>query len=179
MFTLKDKYILGYITAIWVYLAFRTYHTASMYGNYDFILLSIIIFGGWLIGFNYRMFTMTKRKLTNYYHECPLSYVYFMKNGLINRIFVQTHGSEDWYELDYILTIPRDCDLATYNSFVTNNGTVDKLLRTMNNMESQPLVKQEYKLLKNEYNTIRWMLLFKICMLYFLYTLVHNQTLIY
>ena len=69
IFTLKDKYILGYITAIWVYLCFRANHTSFSYANYDNILLSIIIFGGWYIICSYRTFVMTRGKLCKHYME--------------------------------------------------------------------------------------------------------------
>jgi len=179
MFSLKDKYILGYISAIWVYLVFRAYHTSSFYSDYDCILLTIILFGGWFIVCNYRMFTMTRRKLYDYYGECDLQYKSYEKNNLVNRIFVKPMIDDDWYELDYILTIPRNCTKAEFKEFAMKNNTVSKLLRTMDNMEDAPGIKRSYQLMKIEYNTTRWVLLFSLIMFYFLYSLVHYETLMY
>ena len=175
MFTLKDKYILGYISAIWVYLLFRACHTISQYANYDIILLIIIMFGGWFVVFNHRMFTMTRSKLCKHYLELDLEYVPFVKEGVVDRVFVRTINSNDWYEIDYTLTIPRYCGVNVYNEFVSKNSTVSQLLKSMNNKADEGLCAKEYKMLKTEYNSIRWLMLFVICMFFLFYFLISTN----
>jgi hypothetical protein len=172
IFTLKDKYILGYITAIWVYLCFRANHTSFSYANYDNILLSIIIFGGWYLICSYRTFVMTRGKLCKYYMETALEYVPYMKDGLVEKIFVKTETEDDWYELDYVLTIQQHCSLPQYNEFVRNNEKVSTLLKTMNSNAERGESKYIYKTLKSDYKAIKWLTFSVIIVCYIIIPLI-------
>ena len=157
IFTLKDKYILGYITAIWVYLCFRANHTSQFYAEYDYILLTIVTFGAWYVMCSYRTFVMTRSELTKHYMESDLDYVPFIKDGMVENIYVKLHQSENWYELDYILTIPQGCNMEAYNVFVRENNKVSSLLKTMNHNERKGDVRLAYKTMKMDYKTIKWL----------------------
>ena len=166
MFSLKDKFILIYMSLIWIYLAFRTNHTAEYYADYDYILLTIIILGGWFILFSHRTFVMTRKKLSTYYFESNLEYKPFVKDELVEKVFVRIQHSEDWYELDYLLTLPKYSSFNQFNSFVLENKTVRELLSTMNAKTEDGWVNHEYKMLKLEYNSIKYLTLFIIILAY-------------
>lgn len=167
MFSLKDKYILGYIFTIWLYLVFRMNHLARTYADYDSLLLSFIIFGGWYIVCSYRSFVLTRKKLSEYYYECGLDYKPLMKNGVVDKIYVKIYGTDDWYELDYTLTIPQYSQPNVFYSFVNKNRSVRELLNTMNAMANDMIIGKEYKLLKTEYASVKW-LTFSIILLVYL-----------
>ena len=171
MFSLKDKVILIYMSFIWIYLAFRTNHTAHFYADYDNILLTFIILGGWFILFSNRTFVMTRKKLSNYYLESNLEYKPFIKNELVEKIFVKLQHENDWYELDYILTIPKNSSFNQFNKFAIKNGTVRNLLTTMNINANDGYIRHEYNMQKTEYYSIIYLTLFIILLAYLIYVL--------
>ena len=175
IFTLRDKYILGYITAIWVYLCFRSNHTSTMYANYDYMLLTIVVFGAWYIFCSYRSFVMSRGKLCKHYMETNLDYVPYIKNGLVNKIFVKTNTEEDWYELDYILTIPQDCSLPQYNEFVKNNDKVSTLLKTMNHNANRKDIAHDYRMMKLDYKSLKWLSFSIIIICYIIVPLILSK----
>lgn len=172
MFSVKNKYILAFITMLWVYLAFRLNNNNSVYCESDIIIVLLFMIGGWFICFNHRLFTMTRKRLSKYFFECELEYKSYVKDGLVEQIFVKTKNSEDWYELDYLLTINKGCNVHQYNEFVMRNGTVRRLLKTMNAATDNPLISKEYELYKTEYNSVRWLMLFVVILSLFIFTLV-------
>lgn len=172
MFSVKNKFILGFIVTLWLYLAFRANHVGTYYNSYDFLILLIFVFGGWFILFNHRYFVMSRKILSQYYFECELEYKPYIKDGIVENIFVRLKNTDNWYELDYVLTINKNCNVHQYNDFVKKNGTVRRLLRTMNTMAEDPIVKLEYKRLKTDYNSIRWIMLFVILLSLFLLSLI-------
>lgn len=174
MFTIKDKYILGYITTIWMYLIYKSNHLYYSDANYDGILLTIIIIGGWLITCNHRMFVMTRKRLCeNYYHACNLIYKPYVKNNIVKNIFVKTTNSDNWYELDYILTIKQNSTIEEYREFIAKNQTVHELLKTMNFNAEHKTTKIQYNLMKMDYKTIKWTTLTLIIVIYILYLIVY------
>lgn len=180
MFSLKDKYILGYLSSIWLYLVYRANHINSIYGEYDYILLTIILFGGWFLLFSYRTFVMTRKYLSNYYYECKLEYKPYYNKGLVEKIFVRVKGENDWRELDYILTIPKKSHIDEYNSFVVRNDTVRKLLTTMNQTTIDNFKLKEYELMKTEYKSIKWLMFSLLVLIYFIGALcIYGNSTIY
>ena len=166
MFSIKDKYILSYICIIWLYLVFRMNHMASYYADYDSILVAFIVFGGWFILCSHRTFTLTRKKLSTYYFESGLDYKPLIKDNIVEKVFVRINGSDDWYELDYILTIPKYCQSSVFYSFVNKNRSVRDLLTTMNKMADDAIIGKEYKLMKVEYSSIKWLSLSLILIVY-------------
>lgn len=182
MFSLKNKYVLGLISLIWVYLAYKANHLYSG-NNYDWIPITLFIVGGWFTFLNHRMFVMTRKKLsTSFYWEQELEYKPFIRDNLVEKIFLRPIGTNDWYELDYTLTIPKNSPAHIYNDFVKKNGTVRRLLKTMNEAVDNSIVEKEYALLKSEYNGTRWLMLGVIIVCYLIYFMIkyaNNNSLYY
>lgn len=171
MFSVKNKYILTFITMLWLYLVFRM-NNNNAYCESDIIIVLLVIVSGWIMCFNHRLFVMTRKKLSKHFFECELEYKSFIKDELVEQIFVRVKNSEDWYELDYLLTINKGCNVSQYNEFVMRNGTVRRLLKTMNAATDNQLILKEYELYKTEYNSIRWLMLFVIILTMFIFILI-------
>lgn len=142
MFSLKNKYIVILISFIWFYLIYKVNHLHNNI-NYYWFPITLFIFGGWVILFNHRLFVMTRKKLSeNFYLEQKLEYKPLIKNNIVERIYVKPQGTDNWYEIDYTLTIPQNCLPHVYNNFVVNNSTVRRLLKTMNENANDNITKK-------------------------------------
>ena len=133
----KNLHYIKMYTIVMLFL-FIAYNNRNFYETYNIHLNTLIIVYlcfhvGYVIA-NYREFVMTTSKLRKYYTDNNLRYKSStLINRKINRIFVNDYVSDYWYELDYMLTIPRNCSVEEYNKFIEENKTIHQLYSTMIN----------------------------------------------
>lgn len=140
------------------------------YAWYNFLITFYILFHVGYIIFNYRDFVMTTQRLRSDYIERNLRYkCTSVENGKIDRIFVNDYIDDFWYELDYMLTINRDCSVKEYNDFIMSNPTSKELYKTMITKRSNnKSIMKDYMFNKTTYNTTRYMMLFILVLTMFL-----------
>lgn len=160
MFRLKDKFILGIIALIWGYLCFRINHMGIYYERFDPIILIILLYGIWFICFNNRFFTMTIGKLTSkmYFTQSMIEYKPLIINNEVKNVYVKLKGEDDWYELDYWLTIKQNCSFEEYEKFAQKNKTIGLLLNTMETNKKLPFFEAQYKFNVSDYNLLKWIM---------------------
>lgn len=175
MQNVKENYTVGIGIILIIYLMWRTNH---IYEDciYDHILINFILFCMWYIFFNYRSFVMTRNRLSGYYHASILEYKALLVKGLMKDIYVRVKDYDDWYKLDYSLTIRKDSGYNVYEDFVSKNITVDDLLTTMNKNAESLVCGNRYKLMKSDYKIFKYMSLIFLLIFEFLYWMIYSQT---
>lgn len=172
MQNIKESYITGIGIIIIIYLIWRT-NQLYISSIYDHILINFILICLWYICFSYRDFVMTRKRLSNYYNSCILEYKALVISGLIKDIYVRVKGFDDWYKLDYSLTISKDSGYNIYEEFISKNLTVADLLKTMNNNANSFNIGSSYKMLKNNYIIFKYLSLIFLLIFELLYWLIY------
>jgi uncharacterized membrane protein len=141
---------------------------------YNTIITYYLILHIGYISFNYRDFMMTTQMLRENYRDRKLRYkAQTIENGKIHRVYVNDYISDFWYEIDYMLTIPKDCDIKTYNDFIACNTTSHRLYQTMvNKRRNNKEIMKNYLFNKSVYKTQKYTVLSVIILTLFLSTMI-------
>lgn len=176
METVKEKYTIGISIFTIGYLMWRkdNYFADPIY---DHIVLSILLLVLWFIFFSHRTFVMTRSRLRDYYsNNSKLEYKSLMIRGEIKEIYVRVKGYTDWYKLDYLLTIPKDCGYNIYEEFVDNNKTIGDLLKTMDSKSEDALIGGRYRIMKSNYKVFKYMSLIFLIIFEIFYWVIYSNT---
>lgn len=167
----RDKHIFIYISSIVLYLIWRK-NSADVNCIYDNILLIYIVIGLWHFIFNSRYYVLTRDKLRRYKGITRLYYKNYVKKGIVKKIYIRVSGTKEWYQLDHTLCYLTELDEASYNLFIYNNNTVDKLLTTMNYNYFDATISNQYTNYISDYEVTKILTLLTVSfcsMLYILY----------
>ena len=153
-----------------LYVDSYSWEYGDYYITYNFIITFYLLYHIGYVVFNYRDFIMTTKILRNDYFDRNLRYkCTSVENGKIDRIYVNDYVSDFWYELDYMLTIHRNCTAQEYNKFIMENATSKELYKTMITKRSNSKsIMKEYMYDKSIYNTNRYTMLFILSLVMFL-----------
>lgn len=178
METVKEKYTIGISIFTIGYLMWRK-DNFFVDPIYDHVALSIILLVLWFIFFSHRTFVMTRKRLCTYYYDNSLlEYKALMIRGIIKDIYVRVKGYNDWYKLDYILTIPKGCGYNIYEEFTNKNQTVGELLKTMNSKAEDITTGGSYRTMKSNYITFKYMTLIFLFIFECIYWIVYSHVII-
>lgn len=174
MQSVKENYTIGIGLIVVSYLMWRSFHLYYE-SIYDHILLNFILFSIWYIRFNYRSFVMTRKRLSSYYHANILEYKSLLVQGILKDVYVRVKGYEDWYKLDYSLTISKGCGYNIYEEFTSKNLTVKDLLSTMNKNADDLSIGNQYRIMKCNYTTFKYLSLSFFIIFEIFYWLIYNN----
>ena len=175
MHSIKDNYIFYFICLLFFYLIYR-YHVLDTNDMiyYDLFCLFVCSLFLWYLCFSYKSFVFTTDKLSKHYFESKLNYYLVTdSNNNVDRIYVNVLNDDIWYELDYLLCIPRGCSLDTYRKFINNNVTVRNLLDSMNRVKDNSCGRHIF--LDSEYNSIKWGTFCILLILWFIFCLIFSK----
>lgn len=172
MDNIREKYIIGFSLIVFGYLVWRVNNT--FYDSiYDHILVNFILLCLWYINFSYRDFVMTLGKLNNYYPKSRLEYKCLRINNIIKDIYVRVFDYDDWYKLDYSLTIPNNVNNAEYDKFVSNNVTVSDLIKSMSIKKDDIVIGGRYRIMCSNYQIFKYMTLIFYIIFEFFYWMIY------
>ena len=175
MHSIKDNYIFYFICLLFFYLIYR-YHVLDSNDMiyYDLFCLFVCSLFLWYLCFSYKSFVFTTDKLSEHYFESNLNYYLVTNsNDSVDRVYVSVVNDDIWYELDYLLCIPRGCSLDTYRKFIKNNVTVRNLLDSMNRVKDNSCGRHIF--LESEYKAIKWGTFCILLVLWFIFCLIFSN----
>lgn len=172
MISVKDKYITIFITTIFVFVLWL-YKNPQYIFIYQHVLCLYCIFGiCFFLGYN-ELFVMTTKKLERYASANHVHYKYTLKSDKItvNKVYASVGDSDEWYELDYSLTIPKNSDLLIVKNFAKFYDTVGILLNTMEYRKQDPQYAERIAMYKMDNETTRSLTLLSCAIFTIIYLL--------
>lgn len=151
------------------------YYDNLYYNIINFLFIYYILFHCWYITFCYRVFVLTTSRLRSIFRDGKLEYMSRScgdNNGVIDRIYVRHCYDDSWYELDYLLTIPRGCAVSLYNKFINDNSTLHELHKTMTSNRHNTKISYDYNFEKSVYNSTKYTTLFILLLSFFITFLI-------
>lgn len=158
----RDVHLVAYLLILVAILIGKMIH--SEYGI-DYLTFTIIYiyFGLWWFICNRRYYVLTVEKMDGWNKEDYLTYQYQFTYGVIenhrqmkiNHVYVKRYNDNEYYELDYALTLGKDINISEYNKFIRENGTVGALCMNMSSKLSRVQFMRDYDNDIQRYNDIR------------------------
>jgi len=134
MISKKEKWKMGWLCTFGI--LFLLHYNYPNSDGLKIFTVSAFLLGVWDLFFNHRRFVMTEDELCSVDNGTKLKYCLreSCDYTLLKNVFVKfdTLWFNNWLELDYRLTIPKEQLSYSFNEFEKTNSTVGQLSQTMN-----------------------------------------------
>lgn len=159
MVTNKRKWECIWLITILAFLGASSFNVENVSNRQIVITIFVVLLFLWDMLFNYRRFHMTRSHLSEGAASDSLEYMYYtsLDPCIINKIWVRNpYIDSTWYELDYKLCIPKNCNEVAFNDFTIANKKSHDLLWTMNQNANRTASIDSYQTFKKRYNISRY-----------------------